>query len=149
MPLALRAVMQAHDGRDPETLLSELVLKRYGLQTPPELIHMIYHAESPRSAVATLSDLVEQAAGWGDSVAIAILEESSRELARTIAAVYSKLGTSAVPLVITGGAILHGRHLKQAFHRACEAQRLTFTAVRYVKEPAEGALRLARILSLS
>jgi N-acetylglucosamine kinase-like BadF-type ATPase len=140
---ALREVMQAYDGRGPETLLSELVLERYGLHTPPELVHTIYSAVSPRSTVATLSDLVEQAAGQGDSVSIAILEESSRELARAIAAVYPKLGTSTVPLVITGGTILHGRYLKKGFNRACEAQRLAFSAVRYVAEPAEGALELA------
>lgn len=125
---ALRAVMQAYDGRGRETLLSELVLERYGLHTPPELVHTIYGAESPRSALATLSDLVEQAAGRGDSVAIAILETSARELVRTIAAVYPKLGTSAVPLVITGGTILHGRHLKKAFHHACETDQNHFSA---------------------
>jgi len=98
--------------------------------------------------VATLSNLVDQAAGRGDSVAITILEESSRELARAIAAVYPKLGTSIVPLVVTGGTILHGRYLSTAFHRACDAQRLAFTSVRYVEEPAEGALKLAWKLSL-
>ena len=146
---ALRQVMQAYDGRGTETLLSKLLLERYRLHTPPELVNAIYGSESPRSAVATLSDLVEHAAGQGDSVAIAILEESSRELARAIAAVYPKLGTSTVPLVITGGTILHGRYLKKAFNRACETQRLAFTAVRYVAEPAEGALKLASKLSLS
>ena len=146
---ALRAVMQAYDGRGPETLLSELVLERYGLHTPPELVPAIYGAESPRSAVANLSDLVEQAAGQGDSVAIAILEESSRELAGAIAAVYLKLGASTVPLIVTGGTILHGRYLKMAFNRACETQRLAFTVVRYVIEPAEGALKLAWKLSLA
>lgn len=145
---ALRAIMQTYDGRGRETLLSELILERYGLHTPPDLIHTIYGAESPRSAVATLPDLVEHAAERGDSVAIAILEESSRELARLIAAVYPKLGTSAVPLVITGGTILHGRHLKKAFNHACDTQRLTFTAVHYVAEPAEGALQSAWKLSL-
>jgi N-acetylmuramic acid 6-phosphate etherase len=145
---ALRAVMQAYDGRGHETLLSKLVLERFGLHIPPELVHAIYGAESPRSEVATLSDLVEQAASRGDSVAIAILETSAQELVRTIAAVYPKLGTSAVPLVITGGTILHGRHLKKAFHRACETERLIFSGVHYVVEPAEGALKLARQLSL-
>ena len=125
--------MKAYDGRRPRTLLSELVLERYGLHTPPELVPAIYGAESPRSAVATLSDLVEQAAGQGDSVAIAILEESSRELAGAIAAVYLKLGTSTVPLIVTGGTILHGRYLKMAFNRACETQRLAFTVVRFVQ----------------
>jgi N-acetylglucosamine kinase-like BadF-type ATPase len=145
---ALRAVMRAHDGRGPETLLSELVLERYSLHIPPELVQAIYAAAAPSAAVAALSDLVEQAAGRGDSMAIAILEESAQELAGTIAAVYSKLGTSAVPLVITGGTILNGRYLKKAFNHACEVRRLVFTAIRCVAEPVEGALELARKLSL-
>ena len=144
---ALRAVMRAHDGRGPETLLSKLVLERYGLQTPPELVHTIYRTESP-AAAATLSDLVEHAAAQGDAVAIAILEESAQELARAIAAVYPKLGTSRAPLVITGGTILHGRYLKKAFSHACETEKLAFTRINYLAEPAEGSLRLARKLLL-
>jgi N-acetylglucosamine kinase-like BadF-type ATPase len=145
---ALRAVMQAYDGRGSKTLLSGLVLERYGLHTPPELVHTIYGAESPRSVIASLADLVEQAAGRGDSIAIQILEESSRELVRTIAAVYPKLGTSAIPLIISGGTILYGKYLKEAFHQACKTQGLEFTAVHYVAEPAEGALKLAWKISL-
>jgi N-acetylglucosamine kinase-like BadF-type ATPase len=145
----LRAVMQAYDGRRPETLLSEMVLEHYGLlHTPPELVHTIYGAESHHSAVATLSNLVEQAAGRGDSVAIGILEESARELARAIAAVYRRLGALTVPLVVTGGTILNGRYLQKAFNHACETQGLKFTAVRYVFEPAECAIQLARKLLL-
>jgi N-acetylglucosamine kinase-like BadF-type ATPase len=145
---ALRAVMQAYDGRGSETLLSELVLERYGLRTPPDLVRRIYGAESPASTAASLTALVEQAAERGDSVAIAILEESAWQLARGVAAVYPQLGTSPVPLVITGGTILHGRYLKEAFQRACETKGLTFTTVKYVAEPAEGALKLALQLSL-
>lgn len=146
---ALRAVMQAYDGRGPETILSDLILERYSLQTVPELIPAIYGREAPRLVIATLPDLVEQAAGQGDSMAIAILEGSALELARTIAVVYAKLGTSSASLVITGGTILHGVHLQKAFNHACETQRLAFTVVHYVAEPAECALRLARRLSLS
>ncbi len=145
---ALRAVMQAYDGRGSKTLLSELVLKHYELRAPPDLVRRIYGAESLPSTAASLTDLVEQAAERGDSVAIAILEKSSRELARAIAAIYPKLGASSVPLIITGGTILHGSYLKKAFNRACETQRLAFAAVHYVAEPAQGALKLARQLSL-
>ena len=145
---ALRAVMQAYDGRGSKTSLSELVLERYGLHTPPELVQTIYGAESPRLEVASLAELVEQAAEQDDSVAIAILKEAADELARTIAASYPRLGTSAFPLIITGGTILHGRYLKKAFHEACKTQRLEFTVVQYIAEPAEGALKLARKLLL-
>ncbi len=143
---ALRAVMQAYDNRGPETLLSELVLKRYGLNTPPELVPTVYGAESPRSELASLSDLVEQAAGRGDSVAMAILEEASHELAGAIAAVYPKLGASAIPLVITGGTMLNGTALRKAFRRACKTQGLAFPIIRYIEEPAQGALQLAQKL---
>jgi N-acetylglucosamine kinase-like BadF-type ATPase len=143
---ALRAVMQAHDGRGPVTLLTELVLKQRGLSEPAELVRNIYEVEGPQVEVASLSSLVEEAAGRGDVVAAAILEESARELARTIAAVYPKLGAAPSPLVITGGTIIHGVHLKAAFHRACENLGLTFSVVHYLPEPAEGAVQLARKL---
>jgi N-acetylglucosamine kinase-like BadF-type ATPase len=140
---ALRAVMRAFDGRGPSTLLTELVLEHRGLSEPPELVRSIYEVDSPRLEVASLSKMVEEAAGRRDVVAAAILEESAQKLARTIAVVYPKLGASVPPLVITGGTILHGTHLKAAFHRACIALGLTFSVVRYVSEPAEGAVQLA------
>jgi N-acetylglucosamine kinase-like BadF-type ATPase len=145
---ALRAVMQAYDGRGSETSLSELALERYGLHAPPELVQTIYGAESPRLEVASLAELVEQAAEQDDALAIAILKEAADELTQTVAAIYPKLGTSAFPLIITGGTILHGRYLKRAFHDACKRQRLEFTVVQYIAEPAEGALKLARKLLL-
>jgi len=144
----LRAVMQAYDGRGPSTLLTELVLNRRGLSSPPELVRSVYGAESPRLEAASLADLVEQAAEQGDEVAVTILEEAARELAKIITVVYAKLGTSASSLVITGGTILHGIYLRAAFHRACETLGVTFTVVSHVPEPAECAVQLAWIMSL-
>jgi len=146
---ALRAVMRGYDQRGPKTLLSELVLERYGVHAPPDLVHTIYGAESPRAAVAALSHLVEQAAARGDSVAITILEESARELARAIAAVFPELGTSNPTLLITGRTILQGKYLRQAFNRACETEGLSFTSICEISEPAECALKLASKLLLS
>jgi N-acetylglucosamine kinase-like BadF-type ATPase len=138
--------MQAYDGRGQKTRLTKLVLDHYGLQNPQELISMIYSAESQRFTIAGLSPLVEQAADFDDSVATAILDEAAHELTRTIAAIASKLGSSSVPLVITGGTILHGKNLWKVFHRACEMQGLTFSAIRRIEEPAQGALQCARLL---
>jgi N-acetylglucosamine kinase-like BadF-type ATPase len=143
---ALRAIMQAYDGRGPATLLTNFVLERRGLSSPQELIRNIYGSESPRLEVASLADLVEQAVGQGDEVAIGILDEAARELARTVAVIYPKLGASVSQLVITGGTIFHGMHLQATFHHACETLKLTFSSVRYVPEPAEGAVQLARKL---
>lgn len=143
---ALRAVMQAYDGRGPTTLLTELVLGQRGLSAPPEIVRNMYVVDSPHLEVASLSSVVEEAAGRGDGVAVAILEASAQELARTLAVIYPKLGASDSPLAITGGTIIHGAHLKAAFQRACAALGLTFSVVRYLPEPAEGAVQLARKL---
>jgi N-acetylmuramic acid 6-phosphate etherase len=140
---ALRAVMQAYDGRGPSTLLTELVLDRRGLSSPPELVRNIYGSELPRLEVASLADLAKQAAGKGDAVAVAVLEEAALELARTVSAVYPKLGTSAPQLIITGGTILNGTYLNAALHRACESLGLVFAEKYNVSEPAEGAAQLA------
>ena len=104
----------------------------------------IYGAEWPRLEIASLVDLVEQAADQDDKVAIAVLDEAARELARTAAVVYPRLGTSVPQLILTGGTILHGIYLKAAFQRACEFLGLTFTEIHYVSEPAVGAVQLAR-----
>ena len=141
---ALRAVMQAYDGRGPSTLLTELVLEHRGLSEPPELVRNIYGAESPQLDVASLAGLVEQAADQNDAVAIAILEESARQLSKSLSSVYPKLDSSAIPLILSGGVILHGEKLRQDLHRACKNMGLVFTDVHYVLEPAEGAVKLAR-----
>jgi N-acetylglucosamine kinase-like BadF-type ATPase len=141
---ALRAVMRAHDGRGAETLLTKLVLARRGLDSPPGLVRSIYGAESPRAEVASLSDLVEQAAVQNDSAALAILDEAALELTSALHAVYRKLGNRPVPLALTGGVILHGALFAEKFRQACHRLGLEFSSVAEIAEPAEGAVRLAR-----
>ncbi len=141
---ALRAVMQSYDGRGASTLLTDLILTKRELISPPDLIRSIYGAASPRMEVASLSKLVEQAAGQNDAVAISILEDAAGELVKAIAAIYPKIGTSTFPLIITGGTILNGKHLMAALQRSCQACGLLFTSIYPVFEPAEGALLLAR-----
>jgi N-acetylglucosamine kinase-like BadF-type ATPase len=140
---ALRAVLQAYDGRGASTLLAELILQRRCVSSPPELVRNIYGADAPRMEIASLADLVEQAAGQGDKVASAILDEAALELARTVAVVYPQLGAPTPPLVLTGGTILHGSYLQAAFQRACESLGLVFAKEYFVSEPAEGAVKLA------
>lgn len=140
---ALRTVMRAYDGRGPQTLLSELVLERQGLHNPPELVRSVYGTESPRAIIASLAELVEQAAEGKDQVAIGILEDAAQELVSAVRIIYSKLENFPVPLAIAGKTILHGKQLRYQFDQACEVQGLIFASVHDVEEPAEGALHLA------
>jgi N-acetylglucosamine kinase-like BadF-type ATPase len=144
---ALRAVMRAYDGRGRSTMLTDLVLTRRGLKNPQSLVKNIYGAESPRAEIATLADLIEQAASQDDPIAIAILDESAHELAQTVLAVFRKLGNTSVPLVLTGGVILHGMRFAAKFRQACQNLGLDFSAIHEIPEPAVGAVYLAQALA--
>jgi N-acetylglucosamine kinase-like BadF-type ATPase len=143
---ALRAVMRAYDGRGATTLLADLILEWRNLDNPQGLVKSIYGAESPRTEIASLSGLVEQAASQADPIALAILDEAALELAHTLQTVYRKLGNSPVPLALTGGVILHNVHFAAKFHQACQNLGLEFSAIQEVPEPAVGAVRLAQKL---
>lgn len=143
---ALRAVMRAYDGRGQATLLSGLVLARRGLDNPQGLVKNIYGAEAPRAEIANLSDLVEQAASQGDTLALAILDEAACELADTVQVVYRQLGSIPIPLAMTGGVILHGEYFAAQFRRACQNQGMEISVIHEIAEPAMGAIRLAQTL---
>jgi len=140
---ALRAVMRAQDGRGAPTLLTGLVLSQRGLVDPQELVMNIYGAGSPRVEIAGLAGLVEQAAAEDDISALAILDDAALALARTVQAVYRKLGLAPVPLALTGNVILRGEYLLDAFRWACDDLGLVFSNVSEISEPVEGAIRLA------
>ena len=146
---ALRVVMQAFDGRGASTLLTELILARRGVESPPGLVSSLYGAESPRTEIAGLAELVEQAAARGDALALSILNEAAFELAESVRAVYRSLGNIPIPLMLSGGVILRGKVLAEAFRRACETLGLVFTEMIEVPEPVAGAVRLARELATS
>jgi N-acetylglucosamine kinase-like BadF-type ATPase len=140
---ALRAVMRAEDGRGAPTLLTRLVLARRGLENPAELVRNIYGAESPRAEIAGLADLVEQAAAEDDVQALAILDEAALALARTVQAVYRKLGQIPIPLALTGSVILRGEYLLDAFRWACDDLGMVFSTISEISEPVDGAIKLA------
>lgn len=146
---ALRVVMQAFDQRGAPTLLTELILAQRGVESPPGLVPSIYAAESPRTEIAALAELVEQAAARGDAPAFSILNEAAFELAESVRAVYRSLGSVPVPLMLSGGVILRGRILANSFRRACDTLGLVFTEVIEVPEPVMGAMALACELVLS
>ncbi|NWJ45733.1 MAG: hypothetical protein HXX08_07630 [Chloroflexi bacterium] len=108
-----RAVLQKaarmEDGREPETLLLDLVLREWNLASASQLIGAVYTNPSVDNArIARLSGLVFQAATAGDRTAVALIEEAAEELALIVKAVYRKLEFSGSPsLAVAGGVILN------------------------------------------
>ncbi|KAK1325606.1 hypothetical protein QJS10_CPA01g00561 [Acorus calamus] len=107
---ALTAVVRAHDGRGPQTMLTHSILRRLSLPSPDELIGWTY-ADPSWARIAALVPVVVSCAEAGDQVANKILQDSVKELAASVKAVVQKLslsgedGRGRFPLVMVGGVL--------------------------------------------
>lgn len=107
---ALTAVVRAHDGRGPETILTNSILQELDLCSPDELIGWTY-ADPSWARIAALVPVVVSCAEAGDEVANKILQDSVEELALSVKAVVQKLdlcgedGNASFPLVMVGGVL--------------------------------------------
>ena len=142
----LRAAAKSADGRAPATQLVDALLGRLDLGEPPELISAVYRFAEDRARIASLADVVTQAADEGDAPAQAILDEAAAELAGMVAAVAQNLGFShgTFPLALTGGVLLGSERLRMALEARLRSLRLAPATVVCVREPVAGAVRLAQ-----
>lgn len=107
---ALTAVVKAHDGRGPETMLTSSILNKLELSSPDELIGWTY-GDPSWARIAALVPVVVSCAEANDPVANKILLISVKELAESVKAVVQRLGLSGedgnnyFPLVMVGGVL--------------------------------------------
>jgi N-acetylglucosamine kinase-like BadF-type ATPase len=88
---ALTAVIRAHDGRGPQTMLTSTILKALGLSSPDELIGWTY-ADPSWARIAALVPQVVSCAEAGDEISDKILVDAAEDLALSVKAVVQRLG---------------------------------------------------------
>ncbi|KAG2304040.1 hypothetical protein Bca52824_032691 [Brassica carinata] len=149
---ALTAVIRAHDGRGPETMLTSTILKALGLSSPDELIGWTYHPSWAR--MAALVPQVVSCAEAGDEISDKILVDAADDLALSVKAVVQRLGLcgkdfsrcrwkSFFPVVMVGGVL--NANMKWDIEKKSQASTDTFRAQTIIPkvEPAVGAALLA------
>ncbi len=143
---AVRSIARAADHCAPITRLSPLILAEMGLSEPIDMIHAVYSGPWDRARLATLAPLVLRAAAEGDAVAQSIVNQQASELARTVLAVGRKLDLveTALPLALTGGAILNSEWYREQFLQKLTDLGMRTASVHLVHEPAQSALCVAR-----
>jgi N-acetylglucosamine kinase-like BadF-type ATPase len=148
--LGLAAVRQGFrglDGRGPETTLYERIRTRLGVDTPQDLADWFYSKAAPRTAVAELAGVVEEAAREGDAGAEAILALAAEHLSRAASAVARQLAFAGdYPLILAGGTFracpsLEPRLVARLELPGCELPGAHIE--RLEVEPARGAVLLA------
>ncbi len=142
---ALRAVLREADRRGPETSLTDMLLKHYGVSQAQGLIHEVYNAQLKPAAIGALAKCVQTAFSQGDEVAIGILRAAANELDAAALSVARRLDLVGEPFafILAGGIFKAVPWLEQELER-----RLPIAAPRsrvelLDREPATGAVALA------
>jgi len=94
---ALKAVISSFDGRSPQTVLSERILSKLRISSAADLPGVIYNSDSESVEIASLAELVADAAHDGDDVARDILARAGRELGDLVISVIKRLTLESKP----------------------------------------------------
>ncbi|NPA96795.1 MAG: hypothetical protein GXO32_04255 [Crenarchaeota archaeon] len=87
----MAAALRYYDGRGRQTALLDEMLRYLDIDSPELVVPRVYGSPNPKKVVAGFAPRVVAAAERGDSVASAVLEKYVDELARAIAAAYTRL----------------------------------------------------------
>jgi len=142
---ALAAVMGAYDGRMPPTALTEKICQHLSIDRPTELVPIIYGESTGVSEIASLGEIVIEAAREGDEVAREIISAAGFELGRAVVAVIERLRLQpeSFRVAYVGGVFNSGEIIIEPIRTtvAAVAPRAVLSPPLY--PPAVGAVKFA------
>jgi N-acetylglucosamine kinase-like BadF-type ATPase len=140
---AIMAALEEYDGRSGRTLLTRRICRALKLS---EITQVVLKDLTPQQ-VAALSPLVSEAARDGDRVARRLCAEAAHDLARLALALARRVGRGAGPVVCAGG-VLSSPAIRRSFARHVHRCAPSLPVRLLRREPAEGALDMARRLAM-
>ena len=124
-PLALSAATRAEDGRGPATVLQHAIPLHYGVVNLRALHPVIYEQRINRVQLASVAQVVGEAANAGDQVARSIMKKAGTHLGKAGVVVLLRLGLQSVPTIVStaGGVFNAGNVILEPMmvriHRDC------------------------------
>lgn len=138
----LQAATRAADGREPGTMLLELIMQHWNLTKADDLIDKVYHA-ADKAAIAQVSTQVFAAARSGDNIAREIVRQAAQELALAAITVGTIVEPSRpLPIALGGGLLLHEEDFREQVLDAIREHRAV-GQLALVTQPALSAARAA------
>jgi len=137
---ATRTVLAMEEGWGPATRLRDILFQATGAHTANEMLHLFYTDEWPRSRVAKLAKLVDEAAVHSDAAALEILQKAAQQLALLAASVRTQLWPQpALVEVAYIGGVFESALLRSRFQMLVELHE-GVSCGPPLRSPAEGAL---------
>lgn len=150
---AVRAAVQAADGRAAPTRLLADILAFWGLRSPDDLVDRVYRAPPDSKPLrpgdlAALAPLVLHAASAGDPAAEKLVAAAVRALSDLALTLARKLAFPAhgTPLALGGGLLVGAAAVQAHMLAACAESGYEFAPVGLVNDPVAGAVQIARRL---
>lgn len=112
-----KAIFRAADGREEQTILTDLVLNGHNIETIDALVNWLYNADYTNARLASFGSYIQKAVELGDKMAIKIAEEAANELALLATATLKKAGYNigAHPFFINGGVLKNNPAIYEHF----------------------------------
>jgi len=138
---ALIAVVRAIDGRGEQTLLSELLDKKFNLNSLETIIKAIY---TDNFGIASIAPTVFDAAQKNDKIAISILDEAVEDLCLHIKTMVEKIQfKDTLGLSFVGSILTNDNYIKNNLLNIIK-DRFPFIVLNYNDaDPLEGAIVMA------
>lgn len=141
---ALTAIVRAHDGRAPKTVLTELVFQQLDIGNIPELIRFTYDEATQKKEIAQLAPLVATALQQEDEAAVQIVRKACDELALLAETVVEKLQLENDEMALIGSILNQNERIRKGVEKRIYKR---FPTLRCIKErytPAMGAALMAK-----
>jgi N-acetylglucosamine kinase-like BadF-type ATPase len=149
----LNTVMKSYDGREKDTVLTEVVLKKLQLPKVEALIEYVYRSGNGKNEIAALAEIISEACDKGDKAALRIASETVEELFNHVKVVVEKLklGDKETNLVTNGSVINKNLYISSQFKKLVFTEYPLIQIIQMKDDAAAGALRIVldRLLNMS
>lgn len=140
----LRTAMRSHDGIEPPTMLTGMIVEAYGFASITDLRTYIYQPHMKKHDIAKFAELCIRADEAGDGAARGILEAAARDLSDTAAALVRKDPWFEQCDLVTTGSIFHySKRFGETFRDGLLERAPRVRIHPSAREPAYGAALLA------
>ena len=139
----LAVVAKEFDGRGKSTLITQLLNKKFGISSAPDLITNIYKHNFD---VASVAEMVLTAADKNDAIAMQILNEEADDLLLHITAAIKKMKVKKLDIAFSGSLIAKKNIYSDTLRNKIADSLSSVKIKEPINSPVEGAILLAKEL---
>ena len=138
---SIKALMYEYDGRRPPTMMSKMILEKFGVENPWEIVFKMNRNPNARQEIASVTKITSKAANMGDKVALDIYRHAAHELSlQVIAAIHRSKEDIDGPIVAMGGAWKGCTYMFEAFSHEVHGVFPDMEIIRAKHDPVVGCV---------